>query len=975
MRYIIFKVFFIALFSSTYSYAQRLEYRLGELLITTPTDVTSAELTSSLLKSSNAVVDLEKIVITPIAIWKVHFDPNKVNAFQLKSQFAKNKWVGAVQFNHLLAYRNTPNDPLFNLQWSLENIGQYGGLMGADIDALQAWDITTGGKAFNGDDIVVCVIDDGSELNHPDLTDNIWINQAEIAGNGVDDDMNGYIDDVRGWNAENNSPNVDFNASHGTAVCGIVGARGNNNTGISGINWNVKIMFVQGGGDEADALAAYAYPYTMRKMYNESNGQKGALVVATNSSWGTDFGQASEAPIWCSFYDSLGEQGILNCTSTANLDINVDEDGDLPTTCPSTYLMAVTNIDRRDAKVSEAGYGKKHIDIGAYGDETYSLRLEGKYGSFGGTSASSPHVAGAVGLAYAVACQNLSGDLISKPAETALLIKNIILGAATPINSLDGITVTGGKLNLLKTLQYVQDACSDCPTSFDARYETVEKNAITVNWKTNGLAISWNLRYKLTNQSTWNTISNINPPFRIAGLSSCSLYDIEIQSNCSSLKSEFYALPTVETDGCCRVPEDFEAESRADKSIQFDWSAITSAISYRLEYKLSNQSAWTVVNLTTNSYTLTNTADCSVYLARLKVNCQGLETPYTSVVTIRTNCGDCLSDKYCLAGNPDNSFEWIEAISIGSITNVSNKDNNGYGNYTGMFDINMEIGKSYPFSITPGIQQSTFTENVAGWIDWNHDFIFSQSEKIFDKKEIPSKFDTTILVPANAIPGVTRLRTVLIFSRTVDGCGQPNFNFGEYEDYCVNIIDASNVCNENLNPKVASKSENGVVISWDNFDQAITFNTRLKREDSNDWMYKSVIEPQVSYADLDTCVNYEFQIKTVCANSTTEYSPVLPFRSLCTTAVNDEDEQFIADLYPNPCSEYFYIKWGKDVVVGDAMVSIFNQTGQMISQPSILSPIQGELSQLMDMTAYAKGIYFVSLQIGEKRYIQKLVKI
>ena len=166
----------------------------------------------------------------------------------------------AVQFNHVVEERETvPNDPSFGQQWHHVQGGDH------DIDTDLAWDITTGGSAANGARIVVAVLEGGgSNYNHVDLIGNHWVNDAEIPGNGVDDDENGFVDDYNGWNATNNSDNISA-GGHGTSVSGMIGATGDNGVGGVGVNWDVEIMQVQMGGlSESNVIAAYNYPYEMR---------------------------------------------------------------------------------------------------------------------------------------------------------------------------------------------------------------------------------------------------------------------------------------------------------------------------------------------------------------------------------------------------------------------------------------------------------------------------------------------------------------------------------------------------------------------------------------------------------------------------------------------------------------------------------------------------------------------------------------
>lgn len=401
--------------------------------------------------------------------YKITFEA-EVSPIEVMDAFETSSKVLLAQKNHIITQRSTPNDSLYNRLWHLNNTGSNGptGIVpvaGADIAVEPIWDSTVGGTTVLGDTIVVCVVDDGIDANHEDFQGNLWVNHNEIDSNGVDDDGNGYIDDYRGWNAYAQDGSLTNPVSgdygyHGTRVSGIIGARGDNSIGITGVNQRVKIMTVVGGGDEAEALAAYDYPLTMRKIWNETQGDSGAFIVATNTSWGTDYGQASEAPLWCAMYDSMGQAGILNTAATINADIDVDVYGDLPTTCPSDYLIAVTNTTARDEKADYSGYGVENIDIGAPGEDVYSTTFGSGYGYDNGTSFASPQVAGAIALLYSKACEDYIMLAYSDPADAAYWMRDFILNGAVGIPDLYGITVSQGRLDVEEASNWLENYCT-----------------------------------------------------------------------------------------------------------------------------------------------------------------------------------------------------------------------------------------------------------------------------------------------------------------------------------------------------------------------------------------------------------------------------------------------------------------------------------------------------------------------------------
>jgi hypothetical protein len=383
------------------------------------------------------------------SIFLLSYNPDLIDDNRLLEEIKARPDVELAQFNHYIQPRELiPSDEFFGLQWNMYNIGQNQGTAGADIDGPRAWDLGTSGVTATGDTIIVAIVDDGFDLNHEDLL--FWKNYSEIPGNGIDDDNNGYIDDYDGWNSRTGTGQI-FEADHGTHVSGIAAARGNNSTGVTGVSLHVKIMPVLGSSTvESVAVAGYAYVLEMRSLYNETGGEKGAFVVSTNCSFGVDNGQPADYPIWGAMYDSLGMAGILSSTATANANLDVDVVGDIPTAFPSDFMISVTNTDKNDVKSDFAAYGLTTIDLGAPGTAIYSTRLTsfGGYGYKTGCSMSAPHLAGAVAYMFSVASEDFMNAYHDDPAGMALVIKEYILDGTDPLPTLEGKTVTGGRLNI-----------------------------------------------------------------------------------------------------------------------------------------------------------------------------------------------------------------------------------------------------------------------------------------------------------------------------------------------------------------------------------------------------------------------------------------------------------------------------------------------------------------------------------------------
>lgn len=412
---------------------------------------------------------LKEVVSKSMHIYLFTFDYLHINANDFLNIVRQHPLVKIAQFNHVIQPRATPDDPNFSYLWNFENWGENNGIVGDDIDALKAWDISTGGLTIDGDTLVVAVVDYGFSLSHPDL--NYWKNYQEIPKNGIDDDGNGYIDDVNGWNSKTNTDSLPVDI-HGTHVSGIVGARGNNGLGITGVNWNVKVMpisYGSGSGLESNAIAAYAYVKDQRQLYNKSAGAKGAFVVSTNSSFGLNSGSHLDHPLWCAMYDSLGTVGVLSVAATKNENVNVDIVGDVPTSCTSNWLITVTNSTNKDERNPGAAYGQQTIDLAAPGTRILSTIIGNAYDFLSGTSMASPHVSGTVALMLSAACADFMKAYKANPAAMSLLIKDSILHEVDVVPSLTGITLSNGRLNLYKSVRSIKKYCGENvdPTSDD----------------------------------------------------------------------------------------------------------------------------------------------------------------------------------------------------------------------------------------------------------------------------------------------------------------------------------------------------------------------------------------------------------------------------------------------------------------------------------------------------------------------------
>jgi len=382
--------------------------------------------------------------------------------------------------NYIRHFDAVPNDSFYGSQWPLKNSPSS---IGGGISAESAWDTTTGNQ-----NIVVGVIDSGIDIDHRDLKDNIFINTAEIPGNSLDDDNNGYVDDVNGWDFIHHDRTVFDNADddfHGTHVAGIIGARGNNSVGIAGVNWNVQLMPLKaigpGGGTDSVLVEAYHYAKMMR--------QRGVNLRVLNNSYG---GQAFSQSLFDAIKE-LGDAGILFIAAAGNDTLNNDSVRHFPASFDLPNVISVAASTQGGFFASNfSNYGAQTVHLAAPGENVLSTTPHGytggglvaantdpdgsTYSDISGTSMAAPHVAGAAALALA-----------ANPGITMEKLRASVLFGVDESGVFFFRTITSGRLNANRTVQFALENDTTAPAvAPEFGIISQDGRSVIVHWRTAG---------------------------------------------------------------------------------------------------------------------------------------------------------------------------------------------------------------------------------------------------------------------------------------------------------------------------------------------------------------------------------------------------------------------------------------------------------------------------------------------------------
>ncbi|HZK09227.1 MAG TPA: S8 family serine peptidase [Bacteroidales bacterium] len=847
-----------------------------------------------------------------------------------------------------------PNDPSYGTQY-------HHPLMQNNL----AWDYTYGNP-----DIIIGITDDGVELSHSDLNPNIWVNPGEIPGNGIDDDNNGYIDDVNGWDfaSGNNNPNPNSTYDdHGTHVAGISAGRTNNSIGIAGVSGHSTILPLQFYGVGAWTATVCNETFT----YAADNG---AHIVNTSYNINGFVGD----PVFTAGMQYMHDAGVLHFNSGGN-------GGELnPARQAFHQTLLVASTTASDTKSSFSNYGTG-MDISAPGTDIYSTITSNGYGYKSGTSMSTPNAAGAAALIWSANPSWNSYQVAAQLLATADDIDGInpayagLLGAGR-VNTYSAMSTTLGS-PILKSTEGMPNEGSTVPPDeideFTVAFSQVMDPATVnniANYELRGagpddtFGNADDVLYTLTISAPYMYGTNYvtfevsGPPF-INGLHRITFFS-------GGLSNPFGTALDGDENGTggddfirnfnIGIPApiaDFEADNT---------SPVTDADVIFTDLTYGGPSAWTWT-ITPETFTFVNGtnensqnpevqfAELGFYTVTLEVsNVAGSDSEtkedYINVIT-------CV---YCPAGSNNGTDEWISNVSFNTIDN-SSVAGPGYTDYTSI-STQVEPGSTHDISISCG-STGNWTENIWVFFDWNQDCDFNDPGEIYDLGQTsgPGTLTASVLVPADAVPGSVRMRAFLKYGSDPAGACENNFSFGEVEDYT--ILVGTNLTEGKIQGFVRDAENNlsidAAVITATNADD------HLYTAETPFGSHYSMLLPEGLYTVSCESAGYETNTITDVAivdGEITNHTFYLEPAKLITGLDGAQYAQ--VRISPNPSSNEVEIQSEAEIT----HLTIINQAGQFVFEGKFNSKILN-----VNVSTFDSGIYFVKIFTQDNVMTKKLV--
>ena len=621
-------------------------------------------------------------------------------------------------------------------------------------------------------------------------------------------------------------------------------------------------------------------------------------------------------------------------------------------------------MNHNDQKVNGAGYGLTSVDLGAFGENTYTTATPNTYDGFGGTSGATPHVAGAIGLLYSAPCPSLITLAKSDPAAAARRVRDYIYDGVDPNASLDSISTTGGRLNVFNSLSALVAQCGSCIPPSSVSVAGITDIQAQVTWNENDSLVSVTYEYRVAGAADWTVVSDAASPLALMNLQACTDYEFRISGTCGAEDSD-YVTGTFKTDGCCENPSGIQPADVTLNSFLVSWNSVLAAVDYTFRYRAVGAADWNTETYTGTTAVVQGLDVCTDYEYQLRTNCAAESLDFTESTQLTTRgCGACTDLEYCETAGGDASAEWIELVTIdGWVSETGGND--GYLDGTNLPGPELAQGGRYAFELIPGFDESLYAERWRIWIDFNQDGNFSAStELVFDSETGTSEpVADSLDVPLTAEEGITRMRIAMRFNSPANACAA-SFNFGEVEDYCVNIVAAADGCPTPTGLEMLDNTASTVELGWEASANSSNYLLQYRLNSATEWTTVLTTETSYLVEGLAECDSLIGQVRSSCSGEAqSDFSAVLFFGTACSTGLDDWTGAEQVQVFPNPATDLIQVVLETSLAnAGDWELGIYDAHGRLQAPPTLVPGGANGLRAELATDRLPAGVYFLRIR-------------